>query len=213
MFKKVKCLSLSMMFRVITMLLRGLIYNILMVKGSPPIFIGANVRIIGNRRLLRIGKYSKIENHCIIQTTSEHGIRIGGGCTIGEYSMIRPSSYYGGKKGYGFEMGERSALGVRAYIGCSGPLVIGSDVIIGPNVTMIAENHNFSNPSIKIKEQGVTNQGIEISNDVWIGCNVTILDGVRIGEHSVIAAGSVVTKSFPSNSLIAGVPARLIRKL
>lgn len=196
------------------MLLRAFFKFILFgVCFSGLFFVGKNTKIIGSGRKLFIGRMSKIESHCIIQTTSVNGIKIGKNCTIGDYVMIRPSSYYGGKPGYGLVIGDRSAIGVRSYIGCSGKIVIGSDVIIGPNCTIIAENHIFNDKEKPIKEQGVTNSGILINNDVWIGANVTILDGVSIGSHSVIAAGSVVTRNVESNSLVAGIPARKIRDI
>ncbi|MPX92114.1 acyltransferase [Salinivibrio sp. VYel1] len=125
--------------------------------------------------------------------------------------MIRPSSYYGGDIGMGLTIKDGSAIGVNSYIGCSGEIVIGRSVIIGPRVTMIAENHNFNKTSELIKEQGVTKIGITIKDNVWIGANVTILDGVTVGENSIIAAGAVVNIDVLPNSIVAGVPAKLIK--
>jgi acetyltransferase-like isoleucine patch superfamily enzyme len=61
--------------------------------------------------------------------------------------------------------------------------------------------------------QGIDRAGIVIENNVWVGANVTILDGVKIGENTIIAAGSVVTKSFDGYNLIGGVPAKIIKHL
>lgn len=89
---------------------------------------------------------------------------------------------------------------------------IGNYCSIGPNVVIAGSNHIFKNPQKTIKEQGSELKGISIEDDVWIGANATILDGVIIGKGSVIAAGSVVNKSFPPNSVIAGVPAKIIKE-
>lgn len=75
------------------------------------------------------------------------------------------------------------------------------------------ENHNYADKSKLIREQGVSRIGIKIGNDCWIGAKVTILDGVNLGDKCVVAAGSIVTKSFPNNSLIGGIPARLLKNI
>ena len=74
--------------------------------------------------------------------------------------------------------------------------------MIGPRVSLFAENHNFSNEDTTIKAQGVSNKGIVIEDDCWIGSGVIILDGVRIGSGSVIGAGTLVNKDIPKNSVV-----------
>ena len=131
--------------------------------------------------------------------------------TICEGTLIRPSGYWGGNLGAGMAMGNRSSIGAYSFIGCAGSIKIGDDVLIGARLTIIAENHNFSDWTRSIKEQGVSSKGVTIGNDVWIGACVTILDGVTIGDHAIIAAGAVVTKDVQSFSIVGGVPARPIR--
>jgi acetyltransferase-like isoleucine patch superfamily enzyme len=87
---------------------------------------------------------------------------------------------------------------------------IGDEVMIGPNVNIITTGHALE-PSRR--RAYVEAKPIVIENNVWIATGVTIIGGVTIGENSVIAAGSVVTKDVPANSLAAGVPARIIRSL
>lgn len=206
--------NVGILFRVLFMLLRGGWMKLIAMKNiSFPIFIASGCRIIGPINKLTLGKMVKIEGNVIIQTHSKRGITLSDRVTIGEGTKIRPSSYYGGELGEGLYMGKGSAVGVRSYLGCSGFIYIGDDVIIGPNFTAIAENHKFGDTQIAIKEQGVERAPITISNNVWIGCNVTILAGVEIGSGSVIAAGAVVTKSLPPGSLAAGIPARIIRDI
>ncbi len=109
-----------------------------------------------------------------------------------------------------FSIGEYSYIGCNAVIGAGGGIQIGNHVLIGQSVNLHAENHNFSDPELRVDQQGVTYQGIIIEDDVWIGSKATILDGVRIGKGAVIAAGAVVTKSIPDYAIAMGVPARIV---
>lgn len=91
------------------------------------------------------------------------------------------------------------------------PVTIGDYVMIAPNTLITTVNHPLS-PSGRRKHLGIA-KPVTIGNDVWIGGNVTILPGVNIGNNAVIAAGAVVTKNVPDNTLVGGVPAKVIRKL
>jgi acetyltransferase-like isoleucine patch superfamily enzyme len=126
---------------------------------------------------------------------------------------FRPSNIYGGAIGAGLKVGDHSNIGPFAYIGCSGFISIGNNVMISPRVSIYAENHVFDNPEILMKEQGVTQAPVIIEDDCWIASNSIILAGVTIGKGSVIAAGSVVTKDIPPYSVAAGVPAKVIKQM
>ena len=193
-------------------IIRGFFYSLIKINGWGRIVaIGKNVTILGRKKDFHIGSFVKIERGSYIQTISKHGIYFGNNVTIGQNTMIRPSGFYGGNLGYGLKMGNYSSIGANSYIGCSGSIVIGDYVMIGPHCTMIAENHVFSDLNIPIQKQGVSNKGIEIKDNVWIGSNVTILDGVTIESGCILAAGAVVTKSTTPNGIYAGVPARRIK--
>lgn len=93
-----------------------------------------------------------------------------------------------------------------------GPVDIGDHTNIAQNVTISGLNHNFHEVTKTIAEQGVSTSPIRIGDDVWIGANAVILAGVEIGKHSVIAAGSIVTRSVPPYSICAGNPAKVIKQ-
>lgn len=107
-------------------------------------------------------------------------------------------------------------IGENVTIGMSnvliGPLRIGNKVIIAQNVVISGLNHNYEDVSMPIQAQGVRTAPIVIADDCWIGANVVITAGITIGKHCVIAAGSVVTKSIPNFCVVAGNPARIIKK-
>lgn len=94
----------------------------------------------------------------------------------------------------------------------NGSIIIGKNVLIGPNVVLRASNHNFKDLSIPIKFQGHSGGKIVICDDVWIGANATILPNVYIGKGSIIGAGAVVIRNIPEYSICVGVPAKVTKK-
>lgn len=108
-------------------------------------------------------------------------------------------------------IGDYSRIGIHNTI--IGPVTIGSHVHLAQGITVTALNHRFQDCDQRIDQQGVETWAVHISDDVWIGSNAVILPGVHIGTHSVVAAGAVVTKDVAPYTLVAGVPAREIKKL
>ncbi len=107
-------------------------------------------------------------------------------------------------------IGEHSLIGVSNAV--TGPVVIGNEVLIGQNVVISALDHGYEDVNTPISQQKCKTSLITIEDDVWIGANVVITSGVRIGTHSTVAAGSVVVKDVPPFSLVVGNPARLIKQ-
>ncbi|VBB09313.1 Hypothetical protein LUCI_4603 [Lucifera butyrica] len=87
---------------------------------------------------------------------------------------------------------------------------IGNNVMIANNVTIVASNHVFALTDIPMEQQGEFGIGIDIKSDVWIGANSVILDGAKIQEGAIVAAGSVVNKTVDPYSIVGGVPAKKI---
>jgi acetyltransferase-like isoleucine patch superfamily enzyme len=190
--------------------LRGLMYRLCIgsVKGS--LFIGKNVAIRYPKNL-HLGNQVIIEDGAEINCLASNGMYLGDRVSIGKYAIIRPSNMYGGPIGEGLVMGNNSNIGPYNYIGCSGKITIGDNVMLAPRVSIYAENHVFDNPNITIKAQGVYKKEVVIEDDCWIAANAVILAGVTIGKGSVVAAGSVVNEDVPAFSVVAGVPARVIK--
>ena len=108
-------------------------------------------------------------------------------------------------------IGDYSRIGIHCTV--IGPVCIGHHVNLAQGITVTALNHNFEDTSKRIDEQGISTKPVVIGDDVWIGANAVILPGVKIGTHSIVAAGAVVTKDVPKYSLVAGVPAKVIKVL
>lgn len=195
----------NMLINRATMLIRGII------KTRHKVFIGRNSKIlnVGN---ISFGKSVTIGSYCEIDGYASEKIIFGDCVKIGSYSKLLSTSHFS-KFGKGLIMGSNSAIGDFTHFGAPGGIVIGNDVIMGSYISFHSENHNFADTSKLIREQGVSSKGIVLGNNIWVGAKVTFLDGCEVGDNSVVAAGAVVTGKFPKNSIIGGVPARVIKDI
>lgn len=181
--------------------LRGGIARLFLKEVKGWFLVGRHVQITHGRHI-SCGKMVKFEDYAEIHGLCTDGLAFGDYVTISRGVMIRPSSYYGKDCGAGLVMGEHSSIGPYGYVGCSGKIIIGKNVMFGPGCNLFAENHVFKDTEVTIKSQGVVREGIIIEDDCWIGGNCTILDGVRIGKGSVIGAGTLVSRDIPAGSVV-----------
>lgn len=141
---------------------------------------------LAERKLARFGKDSSIRPHSYLVETQH--------IEIGDRVVIRPHTML---------MADADAR-----------IIIGDDALIGAGVHVYVNNHRFDRTDITIAEQGYyPSEDVVIEDDVWIGANAVLLPGVTVGSHSVVAAGSVVTKSVPSRTVYGGVPARKLKDI
>lgn len=111
--------------------------------------------------------------------------------------------------GNGIRIGNASGLGVNCLV--HGPLEIGENVMMGPDVAIFTHTHKYDRTDIPMCEQGSSISKVTIGNDVWIGMRAIIMPGVTIGNGVIIGAGAVVTKDVPDFAVVGGVPAKVIR--
>ena len=192
-------------------IIRGCIAKIFLLKTKGLCFKGKNVTV-KHRSLFTSGKNLILDNGVLINALSENGVNFGDNVTISRNCTLICTGVIS-HKGTGITIGNNTGINTGCYLGGQGGIEIGDNVIIGPQVKIFSENHNFQDTSTIIKNQGVTRLGVKIESDCWIGSGATILDGVVLKKRTVVAAGSVVTQSFEENSLIGGVPAKLIKKI
>ena len=116
----------------------------------------------------------------------------------------------GAQFGWDLSIGDNSGVGVNALL--SPHVTIGNDVMMGPDCMMFTSNHGMDRTDVPMwRQKSSEARPIVIGSDVWIGARVIILPGVRVGDGSVIGAGSVVTKDVPPCAIVGGNPAKLIR--
>ena len=130
--------------------------------------------------------------------------------SLGDYSVIESFACINNAVG-DVMIGDHTRIGLHNTI--IGPVLIGNHVNLAQGITVTALNHIFENSEKRIDEQGVSTSAVVIEDDIWIGANAVVLPGVTIGHHSVVAAGAVVTKDVPPHSLVAGVPAKVIKQI
>ena len=194
----------------ILQVIRGLLIKPFLKKSTGIIFKGKNVTI-QHLNKVSCGENLIIEDNVFINALSKSGIDLGSNVTIQRGSIFVCTGVIR-NLGKGIKIGNNVGLNARVYLGGQGGIEIGENVIIGPDVKIFSENHIFEKMEMPIKDQGETRKGVKIGNDCWLGSNSIILDGVDLGDGCVVAAGSVVTKSFTENLVIGGIPAKIIKK-
>ncbi len=189
-------------------ILRGMT---LIIFGRNPkgMMMSTGVKMI-NQSKIRWGRYLKIGRNVTLSGLGKEGLILGNNVSIGDYSSLIVATTLQ-DVGKGIVIGNNVGLGEFAYLGGAGGLSIDDDCIIGQYFSCHPENHIYHDENKLIRLQGVSRKGIVIGKNCWIGSKVTVLDGVVIGDGCVVAAGSVVTKSFPDNSIIGGVPAKILK--
>ena len=200
---------LQIIFERMNMLLRGFFRRICLKKAGKRLFLGRRVKFKCGKRI-KLGQGVTINDNCFINGLSKKGIIIGDNFSLGRNSIIDCTGVIS-------ELGEYLVIGNNVGVSPNltlfvrGSVEIGDEVIIGPNVTIVSENHIFKDINTSIRNQGTKRFGVKIGNNVWIGAGATILDGVTIGEGSIVAAGAVVTKSIEPFTIVGGVPAKILK--
>lgn len=137
---------------------------------------------------------------------------LGGKITIGNYIRFGPMVRIGANKGAVINIGSNVSINQGTYIVSDEYIEIGDDCRIGEYVSIRDSDHQYIDPNILIRKQGVVSSKTCIGNDVWICRGAVINKGVSIGSGSIIGANSVVTKDIPVNSVAVGIPAKIIKK-
>ncbi len=188
-------------------LVRGTVWSLLRLRRPSFLFLGRNTSFVEARRLI-LGKGVSIGSNSYIDASASNGVTLGDSVTIREFGWIQCRSGLG-ERGARLRVGEKTYIGPFAVIGVGGPIDIGNRCQIGARVSISAESHD--NDGGLFTTGLVTRRGVRIGDDTWIGNNVSILDGVKIGSRCVLGAGAVVTRDVPDDSTAMGVPARATR--
>jgi acetyltransferase-like isoleucine patch superfamily enzyme len=194
---------------VVGVALRALFYRLILhMDGIAAIEDGVRIRYASH---IRLGHGVYID-HGVYLHACPNGITIGDGSFVMHHAELHVYNFRDLPHAF-IRIGRDSLIGEFNVIRGQGGITIGDRVYTSPLVQITAVNHVFDDPGRPFVEQGITAQGIVIEDDVWIGAGAIITDGVRIGRGAVVAAGAVVTSDVPPHTVVAGVPARVIRRV
>ena len=208
--KSLATIDLSkILFSKVIQVVRGSILRLFVKQSDGFVFLGKNAKI-RFRNKISLGRTIIIGDNVEINALSIEGVFIGNNVSILRNTIIECTGVIR-DLGIGLIIGNNVGIAQNCFIQVRGRVVIGNNVIFGPGVSIFSENHNFSDSTKFINEQGETRQGVTIEDGVWIGTRAVILDGVTVGKYSVVAAGSIVTKDVPPYVIVGGIPARIMK--
>lgn len=167
---------------------------------------GAGVTFL-NPEAIKLGDKNFVDDGVYLDARSGYGIETGENVRICNGAYLVPHQ----AKGY-IRIGSNSYIGARSQVFGHGGVEIGDYVLAAPGLMIVPYQHEFGDKEKMIAHQGGETGVVAIEDDVYLGQSVKVLHGVRIGKGSVIGAGSVVTKDVAPYTVVAGVPARALRK-
>jgi acetyltransferase-like isoleucine patch superfamily enzyme len=189
--------------------LRGIAYRLMLrMDGWAAIEPGVRLRFASR---IRLGRGAYLDEGVYIHACP-NGVSIGEGTLVMHGAVLHVYNFRQLPHA-GIRIGRDSLISEYTVIRGQGGVTIGDRVYTSPMTQIIAVNHVFEDPERPFVEQGITAEGIVIEDDVWLGASAVVTDGVRIGRGAVIAAGAVVTADVPPHTLVAGVPARVVREV
>ena len=187
------------------LLLRSKLYPLLLGEVGRGVIFGTNI-VLRHPHKIHLGDHVVIDDNCVLDAKGidNKGIFIGKGVFIGRNSIVycKDGNIY---------IGNNSVIAFNCELFSANTVTLGENVLIAAYSYLNGGTHNFDRTDIPIMQQDRSGKGIVIEDNVWLGANVKVLDGVTIGKDAVITAGAVVDKDIPPLSIAGGVPARVVR--
>jgi acetyltransferase-like isoleucine patch superfamily enzyme len=188
---------------------RGLLYRVILnMDGWAAIEKGVRLRFAN---YITLGHGAYLDENVYLHACPK-GIAIGANTYVMHGSILHVYNFRDLPNAF-IRIGRDSLIGEYNVIRGQGGVQIGDRVYTSPFTQIIAVNHVFADPKQPFIQQGITAEGIVIEDDVWLGAGAIVTDGVRIGKGAVVAAGAVVTTDVPAHTVVAGVPARVIKMI
>ena len=184
--------------------LRRFLYPRLLGSAGRNVVFGRNVTLRHPHKI-RIANEVVVDDNCLLDAKGEtnDGITIGGGVFIGRNTILSC-------KNGNIEIAAGANIGFNCEIFSAGRVTIGANTLMAAYCYVIGGDHEFSDASRAVLEQGRTARGVTIGEGAWLGAGAKVLDGVRIGAHAVVGAGAVVREDVPDRAIAVGVPARVV---
>src|SRR5215475_5218775 len=186
------------------LVLRKTLYPSLLGSCGRNVVFGQNV-VLRHPHKIHVGDDVVIDDNCLIDAKGEsnRGIRIGSGVFIGRNSILSC-------KNGDIELANGANIGFNCELFSASSVSIGRDTLLAAYCYVIGGDHDFSDPSAAVLEQGRRSAGVSIGAGAWLGAGAKILDGVTIGDRAIVGAGAVVREAVPEGAIAVGVPARVV---
>jgi acetyltransferase-like isoleucine patch superfamily enzyme len=186
------------------LVLRKLLYPRLLGSCGRNVVFGQNV-VLRHPHKIHIGSNVVIDDNCLVDAKgqSNRGIRIGSGVFIGRNSILSC-------KNGNIDIADAVNIGFNCEVFSASQVTVGPGVLMAAYTYVIGGDHDFSDPSKTVLEQGRRSLGVTIGEGAWTGAGAKILDGVTIGAHAIIGAGAVVREDIAARAVAVGVPARVV---
>jgi acetyltransferase-like isoleucine patch superfamily enzyme/glycosyltransferase involved in cell wall biosynthesis len=185
---------------------RSRLYPLLLGRTGRNVTFGAGV-VLRHPRKIVIGDNVVVDDGCVLDAkgSDNRGIVLGSGVFLGRGTILNC-------KNGDITLEDNVNVGSNVTVFSASDVRVGADNLIAAYCYLVGGTHNFDDPGVPVLYQGRTSGGIQIGPGGWLGAHVTVFDGVRIGRHVVIGAGSVVNKDVPDYAVAAGVPAKVLKK-
>jgi acetyltransferase-like isoleucine patch superfamily enzyme len=184
--------------------LRQRLYPRLLGSCGRNVVFGQNVALRHPHKI-HVGSNVVVDDNCLLDAKGEsnRGIRLGDGVFVGRNTILSC-------KNGDIELADGANIGFNCEIFSASRVTIGPSVLMAAYGYVIGGDHDFSDPSKPVLEQGRTSAGVVIGEGAWMGAGAKVLDGVSIGPHAVIGAGAVVRSDVPAYGVAVGIPARVV---
>jgi len=184
--------------------LRKLLYPKLLGACGRNVVFGQNV-VLRHPHKIHIADNVVVDDNCLLDAKGEsnRGIRIGSGVFIGRNTILSC-------KNGDIELGDGANIGFNCELFSASSVRVGAGTLLAAYTYVIGGDHDFSDPSKSILEQGRKSDGVQIGAGAWIGAGAKVLDGVSIGDKAIIGAGAVVTRDVPAQAVALGIPAKVV---
>ena len=186
------------------LVLRKALYPVLLGSCGRNVVFGQNVALRHPHKV-HIGDNVVIDDNCLVDAkgTSNTGIRIGSGVFVGRNTILSC-------KNGDIELADDVNVGFNCEVFSASRVSIGKGTLLAAYAYVIGGDHDFSDPSKSILEQGRTSNGVAIGAGAWLGAGAKVLDGVSIGDNAIVGAGAVVTSDVPAGTVVVGIPAKVV---
>ena len=186
--------------------LRSRLYPLLMGRVGRNVTFGTGV-VLRHPRKICIGDNVVIDDHCVLDAKGQDnkGISIGSGVFLGRNTILNC-------KNGDIILEDNVNIGFNCMIFSASVVKVEKDYLMAAYCYLVGGTHNYEDPSIPVLHQGRSSKGVRLGSGGWLGAHATVLDGVTIGKHAVISAGSVVHKNIPDFATAGGAPVMILRK-